>query len=161
MDLTKANENSFQKNGSMSRQAGAAGSREGVPGWVNGLVTGKRILKINSGEKMKFRTEVYSTWFETDTGRVIFHFHFSPPVNGICSKCWENEVVEYKSKKIRIRLMSRSCKGNRTRLFYRIFRSHRKWWKARVKCSQSDDDKHANRDSVTRRVKGERAGRKW
>lgn len=45
MDLTKAEENLFQKNGSMSSQAGAEGSREGVLGWMNGLVTGKKESK--------------------------------------------------------------------------------------------------------------------
>lgn len=50
--------------------------------------------------------------------------------------------------------MSKSCKVNRIHLFYRIFRSRRKWWKAPIKCSQSDDDKHANKDDVTHNVKG-------
>lgn len=54
MDFTNAQENLFQKNGSMSSQAGAEGSREGVLGWTNDL-------KIKSREKMKFRTEVDST----------------------------------------------------------------------------------------------------
>lgn len=54
MDFTKAQGNLFQKNRSMSGQAGAEGSGEGELGWMNGSVTGEK----ESKNKIQRETEM-------------------------------------------------------------------------------------------------------